>query len=113
VQEIADPDAMIVWGMSFDESYEGEVKVTIVATGFPDNIQQAMIKNVGLGMSNKFNMPTTPLSGGSMTNNFVSRAMHGEGINSQSQSDYQSMQQPKQPEVDLETPAFLRRKLLG
>jgi cell division protein FtsZ len=32
VQEIADPDAMIVWGMSFDESYEGEVKVTIVAT---------------------------------------------------------------------------------
>lgn len=48
-----------------------------------------------------------------MTNNFVSRAMQNEGINSQSQSDYQAMQQPRQPEVDLETPAFLRRKLLG
>lgn len=113
VQEIADPDAMIVWGMSFDESYEGEVKVTIVATGFPDNIQQAMIKNVWQGMSNKFNMPTTPLSWGSMTNNFVSRAMQTEGVNSQSQSDFQSTQQPNQHQgVDLETPAFLRRKLL-
>lgn len=32
VEEIADPEAMIVWGMTFDESYHGEVKVTIVAT---------------------------------------------------------------------------------
>jgi cell division protein FtsZ len=116
VQEIADPDAMIVWGMSFDESYEGEVKVTIVATWFPDNVQQAMIKNVGLWMSNKFNMPTTPLTGGAMTNNFVSRAMRDEWVSSQAQSqfDYNAYQQPPQPtNNDLETPAFLRRKLLG
>ena len=32
VEEIADPEAMIVWGMTFDESYEGEVKVSIIAT---------------------------------------------------------------------------------
>ena len=48
VEEIADPDAMIVWGMTFDDSYDGEVKVTIVATGFPDAIQDNMIKNVGI-----------------------------------------------------------------
>ena len=38
---------MIVWGMTFDESYEGEVKVSIIATGFPDTIQETMIRNVG------------------------------------------------------------------
>ena len=32
VEEIADPEAMIVWGMTFDEAYEGEVKVSIIAT---------------------------------------------------------------------------------
>lgn len=43
VEEIADQDAMIVWGMTFDESYHGEVKVTIVATGFPDVTQKAIV----------------------------------------------------------------------
>lgn len=45
VEDIADPEAMIVWGMTFDASYEGEVKVTIIATGFPDALQQSMIKD--------------------------------------------------------------------
>lgn len=112
IQEIADPDAMIVWGMSFDESYEDEVKVTIVATWFPDNVQHNMIKNAWVGMSNKFNMPTTPLSGGAMTTNFVSRAMRDEWVQSQSQSN--AMAQPTPPSAaDLDTPAFLRRKLIG
>jgi len=46
VEEIADPNAMIVWGMTFDESYHGEVKVTIIATGFPDTIQTSMITDM-------------------------------------------------------------------
>ena len=46
VEEIADPDAMIVWGMTFDESYEGEVKVSIIATGFPETMQEDMIKDM-------------------------------------------------------------------
>ena len=40
VEEIADPEAMIVWGMTFDDSYEGEVKVSIIATGFPEVVQE-------------------------------------------------------------------------
>lgn len=47
VEEIADPEAMIVWGMTFDESYHGEVKVTIIATGFPSAVQDDMLKDVG------------------------------------------------------------------
>lgn len=43
IEEIADPDANIIWGMTFDESYEGEVKVTIIATSFPPEAQQQMV----------------------------------------------------------------------
>jgi cell division protein FtsZ len=32
VEEISDPDANIIWGMTFDDTYNGEVKVTIIAT---------------------------------------------------------------------------------
>ena len=34
VQEILDPEANMIWGMSFDDSFEDEVKVTIIATWF-------------------------------------------------------------------------------
>jgi cell division protein FtsZ len=32
VQKILDPEANMIWGMSFDDSFEDEVKVTIIAT---------------------------------------------------------------------------------
>jgi cell division protein FtsZ len=47
IEEIADPEAMIVWGMTFDDSYEGEVKVSIIATGFPEVIQEGMLQDAG------------------------------------------------------------------
>ncbi len=34
VQEILDPEANMIWWMSFDDSFEDEVKVTIIATWF-------------------------------------------------------------------------------
>ena len=38
VQSIADPDANIIWGMGIyeGEEYKNKVKITIIATGFPD-----------------------------------------------------------------------------
>ena len=38
VEEILDDDVNMIWGMSFDESFEDEVKVTIIATGFEEII---------------------------------------------------------------------------
>jgi cell division GTPase FtsZ len=32
VEEILDDDVNMIWGMSFDDSLEDEVKVTIIAT---------------------------------------------------------------------------------
>jgi cell division GTPase FtsZ len=30
----------MIWGMSFDESFEDEVKVTIIATGFEEQAKE-------------------------------------------------------------------------
>jgi len=117
VEEIADPEAMIVWGMTFDESYHGEVKVTIVATWFPDIVQTSMIKEMwtkrtartftdrmwASGLDNNRGSSRT-----SAWADFVNRAMNDEGV--QSQVALEQNQQPAMSE-DFETPAFLRKKL--
>ena len=41
VQEAAHPDANIIFGATFDESLDDEIRVTVIATGFdkaPDNV---------------------------------------------------------------------------
>lgn len=108
VEEIADPEAMIVWGMTFDESYEGEVKVSIIATGFPESEQEFMIKNVGQrswALSRLGSSRTSSWWGW----NFVKKAMWDEGVNSAVQGE----QEEQKKERDFETPAFLRKKLLN
>ena len=37
VQEAAHPEANIIFGASFDDSLEDEIRVTVIATGFEDN----------------------------------------------------------------------------
>ena len=41
VQEAAHPEANIIFGASFDESLEDEIRVTVIATGFEDNSASA------------------------------------------------------------------------
>ncbi len=115
VEEIADPEAMIVWWMTFDESYHGEVKVTIVATWFPDIVQTSMIKDMwtrrtarsftdrmwASWLDNRWSART------SWWGDFVNRAMDDEWVQTQVSIE---QEQPKREE-DFETPAFLRKKL--
>ena len=44
VQEAADPDALVIFGASFDEKLEDEMVVTVIATGFDESV---MNKKVG------------------------------------------------------------------
>lgn len=44
VEEILDTNAEIIWGMTFDESFEDEVKVTVIATGFEEQSNENIIK---------------------------------------------------------------------
>lgn len=37
IAKAAHPEANIIWGAAFDESYEDEMKITVIATGFDDS----------------------------------------------------------------------------
>ena len=43
VQEAAHPDANIIFGATFDESMQDEIRVTVIATGFDENKETAEI----------------------------------------------------------------------
>jgi cell division protein FtsZ len=45
VQEAAHPDANIIFGASFDNSMDDEIRVIVIATGFDDNSQTAKAVN--------------------------------------------------------------------
>ena len=105
VEEIADPDANIIWGMTYDESYQGEVKVTIVATGFSDNNQDMMLKAGSLrDMTGGRKTRGTTASNAGRSQDFVSRSMSNSNVQ-------QSNNNQQQSEIDFETPPFLRKKL--
>jgi cell division protein FtsZ len=110
VEEIADPDANIIWGMTYDESYQGEVKVTIVATGFSDNNQDIMLKAGSMrDMTGGWkSRGTSPSASWARSQDFVSRSMSNSNV----QSNNQSVQADEgKSNIDFETPPFLRKKL--
>ena len=47
VQEAAHPEANIIFGASFDESLEDEIRVTVIATGFEDKAGAAAAPSMG------------------------------------------------------------------
>ncbi len=112
VEEIADPDAMIVWGMTLDDSYEGEVKVSIIATGFPQTIQEDMLQDTGKqrGALSRLGGGSSRTSGGSTGGSFVAKAMQEEKV--PSQMSVETEMEHKKAERDFDTPAFLRKKLI-
>ena len=114
VEEIADPEAMIVWGMTFDDSFEGEVKVSIIATGFPETMQEDILKDMSNKRTGALSRLSTPTSGSTRTatgGSFVSKAMEEEHVTSNIAAE--SEMDKKKQERDFETPAFLRKKLLN
>ena len=44
IEELADADVNLVWGMTLDESYDDEVKVTVIATGFNSYEENTSLK---------------------------------------------------------------------
>ncbi|GAB4141684.1 MAG: hypothetical protein Fur0024_3910 [Patescibacteria group bacterium] len=45
IKNLVDPQAKIIFGVSVDESYQGQVKVTVIATGF-DKSENSIEKNM-------------------------------------------------------------------
>ncbi len=98
VEELCDPDVNLVWGMTLDESYDDEVKVTVIATGFTSyeentSLKKPMRDDLGRRL------------GGSQ--DFISRSLGGSNSNRQAQET----EQVQEEQEDYETPAFLRKKI--
>ena len=100
VEEILDDDVNMIWGMSFDESFEDEVKVTIIATGFEEQSKEPILKPVQRNfLGQKIDAPRRE------SENYIMR-----GLRSQ-EAPKVVEEQPETPQEDLEVPAFLRRKM--
>lgn len=46
VADLVDPDAQLIWGVSFDENLDDEMIVTVIATGFESDPKQQYIKEI-------------------------------------------------------------------
>ncbi|QQR84066.1 cell division protein FtsZ [Candidatus Peregrinibacteria bacterium] len=91
ITEAADPNANIIFGSVINENYNGEMKVTVIATGFSEEEQhRAQQSTASHTIQRLGNKPATSVSVQSVT--------------------------PLQPKsigaaIDLEVPAFMRKKL--
>lgn len=95
IEEILDEDVNLVWWMTLDETYEDEVKVTVIATGFEKQSEEPVIKSVNrdiLGRRKSTHSST----------DFITREV-------QKSSDEEHIK--NNTDEDTETPAFLRKSL--
>ena len=64
----ANPDAVIIWGVAFDESYDDEMKVTVIATGFDSDSQVGeAVKSVS---AERVQKPTEPKKAASLNDDW-------------------------------------------
>jgi len=91
IENIAAEDANIIWWMTLDENYDQDVKVTIIATWFPENTQSEIIK--WASKNNPFRTPTP--NNNTKWNDFVTKVLN-------------TPREEKKENPDI--PAFLRRK---
>jgi len=85
ITEASDPDANIIFGAVIDDTMQGEVKITVIATGFEKTPQQ---KSEDM---RRHQLSATPVG----------------GMSSFNRSEDQTSSQPE----ELEVPAFIRRKM--
>lgn len=94
ITEAADPDANIIFGSIIDEAMAGEVKITVIATGF-DNETRG---------SKKVTIPEPAQQAPAHQN--TGFGSFGFGMNNAEPED-----DSRQAEDELDVPAFIRRKL--
>lgn len=101
ITEAAHPDANVIFGAVVNEAMSGEIKITVVATGFEPAAQRTTT-SPNIGRNNPLmnrSIPDLPPTPAEPTRNFF-------GKDSRPEPEPQ-----KQPENDLEVPAFMRKKI--
>ncbi|MBD3328399.1 cell division protein FtsZ [Candidatus Peregrinibacteria bacterium] len=110
ITEAADPDANIIFGAVINDSYTGEIKITVVATGFDDSGRESpniVRQHIGLA-GNQSGM-----------NAFSNQSIGGTPYGGASQNASQNNQnaagagnkQGNFEESELDIPAFIRKKM--
>ena len=87
ITETADPDATIIFGATINDNYTGEIRITVVATGFDE--KQSITAATEAKQS------------------FGRRVLSGNGA----APSTSSAPVQKEPTEDLDVPAFLRNKM--
>lgn len=101
ITEAADPEANIIFGAVINESYTGEIKCSVIATGFDQNMQL------------KSQQTSTEIFRrlGSSTNASTPAASNATPAAKTGSSSRLTTQSAPQVEEDLEVPAFMRKKI--
>lgn len=116
ITEYCDPNANIIFGTSIDERYTGEIKVTVIATGFSEetNAQLGGMSRGGLGQSGIFGKSQMHQQSRPTETTFAStsRSLGWQTniLGNNNNSHWWSSMHQK-PENDYDVPAFLRNKL--
>jgi cell division protein FtsZ len=110
ITEAADPDANIIFGSIVDESMSGEVKITVIATGFDEGVETRKPQKQQQPQENM-----NPYGGLNSYSSPVQR--NYSPLIDREEEPQQNMQMREREEVaeasedELEVPAFIRRKL--
>jgi len=112
ITEAADEDANIIFGAIIDEAMQGEVKITVIATGFESEGKSASKKSLsGVQRTNYgFVSSSKPTGFGQQSSAFssfdsVAKSYPEEEIEPEGPEDKDNSQD------ELDVPAFIRRKL--
>lgn len=104
VEEIIDADVNMIWGMTFDESYDDEVKVTIIATGFEEQSSDSILKKPARDILGRKVGSPRPTS--NKADSFITR-----GVQNNETKKQEEISEDTYTQEDLETPAFIRKRL--
>jgi len=124
ITEAADPDANIIFGAVINESYTGEMKISVIATGFDEESNKSYsqragaIKSVpGMRPGGGLNTVARETAGASAGASAPVAAEANEGPNNpfkvpkKKEEPAQAPVAAAQAEEDLDVPAFLRNKI--
>ena len=102
IEELAHEDVNLVWGMTLDESYEDEVKVTVIATWFDDYEENTSLKKPSRDILWRKTW--------GRDNDFITRGL-GNNIPEWISSNKSDEDNENEESEDYETPPFMRKKI--
>jgi len=107
IEEIIDNDSVnMIWGMTFDETYDDEVKVTVIATGFEEQSHDEILKKPSRDILWRKIQSSN-------SDSFISRGVkqNTESTENNYDNNNNNNNNNNNDEEDLDTPAFIRKRL--